>query len=187
VNRNTTVRSSVLQVITAISILVAFSQTSAQAQESSADEYEVRAAMIFNLSRFVEWPNGKYSAAASPFDVCLLGADASAAALDRASRGKTIDGKAIALRRLGRDDVVEGCRILYVANSERKRFGELVPALAKAAVLTVGDQEWFVSAGGIVGLPLVESRVRIEINLASALRSNLSVSSKLLRLATVAR
>lgn len=186
-SRSSPISGGILHVLAGILTLYVMAGQPAQAQESTADEDEVRAAMLFNLTRFVEWPNWKSGDAAAPFTICLLGADASVAALDKVVRGKTVEGKAVNLRRLGKNEDGEGCRILYVAHSERKRFEEIQPALAKAAVLTVGDQGWFLSANGIVGLPLIDNRVRIEINLGAAQRGSLSISSKLLRIATVVR
>jgi hypothetical protein len=58
-------------------------------------------------------------------------------------------------------------------------------ALVKQAVLSVGYQDWFTSAGGVVSLPMVDDRIRIQVNLGVAQRSGLNFSSKLLRLATV--
>lgn len=158
-----------------------------KAQESDADEYEVRAAMLFNMTKFVDFPGWKTGDSASPFQVCFLGIDPSTTAIESLLKGKSVDTKPVVTHRLGKTDDGAGCHILYVAKTERKRFAELMPSLTKASVLTVGEADWLTTSGGVVGLPLVDSRVRIEINLGSAQRSSINVSSKLLRLATVVR
>ena len=52
-------------------------------------------------------------------------------------------------------------------------------------ILTVGDVPGFCESGGAVNLNLVESRVRLEINVDATARSGLQVSSKLLSLARI--
>lgn len=182
----TTRRGSILAAM-AILMLIALGHQALHAQENAADEYEIRAAMLFNMTRFVDWPSYKMSDPNAPFVICVLGSDSMTPSLESLLRGRTYAGRQVTSRRLNKHEGGEACHILYVSHSERKRFEELAPSLAKAAVLTVGDQEWFASAGGIIGLPLIDSRVRIEINLGSAQRSGLNVSSRLLRLASVVR
>jgi hypothetical protein len=157
------------------------------AQESGPDEFEIRAAMVYNLTRFIDWPSWKSVAPGANFSVCLLGADSSATRIQTLMNGKTVTGRPVTVHRLNKNEDGTTCHIIYVAHSERKRFEEIAPSLTKAAVLTVGDQDWFATEGGIIGLPLIDNRIQIEINLASAQNSSLNVSSKLLRLATVVK
>ena len=50
-------------------------------------------------------------------------------------------------------------------------------------VLTVGDQNGFVQAGGMIGLRVEDSRVRFDVNLAAAQRAGLTLNSQMLKLA----
>jgi hypothetical protein len=52
-----------------------------------------------------------------------------------------------------------------------------------APVLTVGDTEGFLRAGGVINFVLEGSKVRFLIDQAAAERSGLRISSKLMRLA----
>jgi hypothetical protein len=52
-------------------------------------------------------------------------------------------------------------------------------------ILTVGDVPGFCESGGAVNLDVVESRVKLEINVDATARSGLQVSSKLLSLARI--
>jgi len=54
-------------------------------------------------------------------------------------------------------------------------------------VLTVGESEGFIAAGGIVEFRLEESKVRMDIGEAAAKRAGLRISSKLLSLAQPAK
>ena len=182
-----TISWTIVRLVVATLLLSIFDRGPVLAQDSAADEYEIRAAMLFNLTKFVEWPAWKVSDAATPFEICSLGSDELVPAIERLLRNKVIETRPVTTHRLIKTQDGTSCRILYVGGSERKRFEELAPGLAKAAVLTVSDQEWFTKDGGIVGLPLTDNRILIEINLGAAQKSGLIVSSKLLRLAAVVR
>jgi YfiR/HmsC-like len=165
-------------------LLVAGSGT-IRAQEMPDDEYEIRAAIIFNLTKFVDWPGWKAADSSGTFTLCELGTDAVSVDLEKAFRGKTILGKPAILRRIKRTDATRPCHILYVAASERKPFEEMAPTLERDAVLTVGYEDWFTSEGGVVSLPMIDDRIRIQINHSNAQHSGIAISSKLLRIASV--
>jgi hypothetical protein len=101
--------------------------------------------MLFNVTKFVDWPDWKRGDQHAPFVLCLLGADSSSAGIESLMQGKTVAGKATTIRTLNKNDDGANCHVLYVARSERKRFEQLAPVLTKSSVLTVGDEEWFAS------------------------------------------
>lgn len=143
--------------------------------------------MVFNLTKFIDWPAWKIGDSGAPFFVCFLGSDASTTRIQSLMTGKAVTGRTISVHRLSKNEDGTSCHILYIAHAELKHFDEIAPALLKAAVLTVGDQDSFVAKGGIIGLPVVNDRIQIQINLGSAQKSSLNVSSKLLRIAMVAK
>ena len=57
----------------------------------------------------------------------------------------------------------------------------------RAAILTVSDGDGFASQGGIIQFFTDKNRIRIRINLDAAEAANLTISSKLLRVAEVVR
>jgi hypothetical protein len=155
------------------------------AQATMPDEYEVRAAIVLNLAKFVTWPQGKAANPHAPFVVGLLGYDQQGAALEKFLGGRSVEGRPVAVRRLTRGDRTDDCFLIYVASPERKHYEDLEAQMAKDGVLTVSDDERFVLNGGVVGLPVAGDHIEIQINLAQAQRSGLTISSRLLHLATV--
>ncbi|MGH9668201.1 MAG: YfiR family protein, partial [Bryobacteraceae bacterium] len=59
--------------------------------------------------------------------------------------------------------------------------------LDKQGVLTVADEDCFLSACGVNHILNEDRKVRFEINLAAARKARLTISSKLLQLATSVR
>jgi hypothetical protein len=169
----------------AIGCWVLASARGAPAQATIPNEYDVRAAIILNLAKFVVWPSARTADPHAPFVVGLLGYDEQSAALERFLAGRSVDGRQVTVRRIAHGDRVDDCFMVYVAPAERKHYEESEPELTRAGVLTVSDDERFVYNGGIVGLPVTGDHVEIQVNLQHAALSGLTISSRLLQLATV--
>jgi hypothetical protein len=175
----------VLRMVAALTLLGASSGPAWPATEP-ADEYEVRAAMYVNILRLVDWPAGKLSDPAEPLVIGVADQAEMARALEALARSAGAPAsRKIVVRRLAGPDGASECLSVFVGGQDRKRIGNILGSLAGSPVLTVGEDERFMSAGGMVGLVLRDDKVQIEVNLDLARQSGLVISSRLLRIATV--
>jgi hypothetical protein len=149
------------------------------------EEYRLKAAVIYNLAKFVDWPDEAFSDPAAPLVVCVLGNDPFGAALDETLKGHMIGRHAAVARRIG--DVSPGCHVLFVATSEAKRLPAIVERLHDASVLTVGEMAAFTDQGGMIGLTTESEHVRFEVNLPAAERAHLKISARVMALAASVR
>ncbi len=147
-------------------------------------EYDVKAAFLHNLPQFIEWPDNAVETRFLP--VCIVGHDPFGPVLDFLT-GKQADGRPLRVRRLGPGATPAGCPVVFVSASEAGRTAPLLRSLYGAAVLTVGETDDFTRLGGIVRFLLGDERVHLEINLTAAKSAGLSISAKLLSLASVVR
>jgi len=79
------------------------------------------------------------------------------------------------------------CRILFVSSAETGLLERMIEAVSKQGVLTVSDMPQFVNRGGMIQFVTDDKRVRFEVNLTAAQRAGLTLSSELLKVATVVR
>ena len=151
-------------------------------------EYQVKAAYLTDLGRYVEkWSNRANPAPDEPFDLCVLGQDPFGAALDDAVRGEKIGGAPLEAKRISRPQDALGCRILFIGAMEESQLSAVIAVLGTAPVLTVADLPDFVKHGGMVQFVLDGNHVHFEINLAAAQRAGLKLSSELLKVARAVR
>jgi YfiR/HmsC-like len=151
------------------------------------NEYQVKAAFLNTLTRFVEWPAQSFSGPSAELVICILGTDPFGNYLDDAVRGKVVEGHPLAVRRLADRPAAGECHILFIAASEPARMRSLLTSLPAPRLLTVGDTVDFAAQGGIVGLRLEGDHIGLIVNLTAADRAKLKVSSRVLSLATVIR
>lgn len=164
----------------AAACLAAASPRPARAQDG---EYALKAAFLFNFTKFVEWPPDAFSGPRAPLHLCVVGEDPFGRQLDGAVAGEAVNGHPLVVRRTRPGDDLEHCHLLFVSGSEKRRFEEILTPLKGKGVFTVGEEDGFLEAGGILRFVLVGNKVRFQINRAEVERSPLRVSSKLMRLA----
>ena len=157
--------------------------TSPARAASDRGEYDVKAALLFNFAKFVEWPVASFATTDDPFVIGVVGNDPFGQSLERTLAGQTIGGRRIQIRRWKKAREIGPCQILFIAASEQSDLRGLLDQVRDRPVLSVGDMNNFASDGGIVGLVMDNHRVRFEINQNRADRAGLKLSSRLLSLA----
>jgi hypothetical protein len=156
-----------------------------RATQAAPLEYQVKAAFLFNFSKFVQWPEEAFARKGSPFTICLAG-DPFAGALDAIVQNETVDGRKVIVRRITEGGVQE-CSIVFVGRSEARHTAEIISAAGKSPILTVGESEDFIDKGGMIRFIERERRIRFQINTDAAERASLKISAKLLQLADIVR
>jgi len=167
----------------ALLALIGLAFTAAPARSDEVDEYELKAAFLYNFAKFVQWPEGSAAAGNSTIRVCVLGSAERAGIVARVMEGKEVEGRALRVERPAALEEARGCNILFVASDAGASPGDVAGAVGSDGTLTVGETPGFARQGGIVNFVKEGNKVRFEINQAAARRADLSISSKLLRLA----
>jgi hypothetical protein len=157
------------------------------AQQPKVSEYQVKATYLYNFGRFVQWPPNATTAKGDSFSICVLGRDPFGPSLDSTLAGETMDGKPLAAKRISTPRDAEGCRILFISSTEENHLKEILAALDESSILTVSDMPAFSRRGGMIQFVLDGGKVRFEINLAKAETAKLTLSSELLKVATIVR
>jgi len=145
-------------------------------------EYQVKAAFIYTIAKFVEWPTGGSGASGQSLTIGIVGQDSFGDNLD-AIKGKTVKGRPIAVRHFRRNEDIRGCDVVFISISEKRSLSHILKQLQNAPVLTIADHEGFCETGGMINLLASGNRVVFEINMTAARRARLSISSQLLKLA----
>lgn len=150
-------------------------------------EQELKAAALNQVVHFVRWPSGAFLDANSPLTIGIFGEDPFGTLIDELVRGETVSGHPIRVVRCFTPEAAAACHVVYVSDPEHASVDRLLRALGDRNVLAVGDDEAFVEHGGTISLTVRNNRIRILVNLESAKKSNVTLSSKLLRLAEIVK
>ena len=155
------------------------------AEPDVSREYKIKAAFLYKFLLFVERPRERHT---DKILIAIVGKDPFETAFD-AVEGKPIGaGKAVLeVRRYASvedmlDSSASECDLAFVdIAGGQDELGTALRQLADKGVLTVGDAEGFLEAGGMIGFVMRDNKVRWEINQAAVRRARLQMSSQLLR------
>jgi hypothetical protein len=98
-----------------------------------------------------------------------------------------VDKRTVAVRPIPDAQQARQCQIVFVSSSEHKRGKAVLEAVRGASVLTVGETEGFIAAGGVIEFRVEDSKVRMEISAPAAKLAGLHISAKLLSLSQPAK
>jgi hypothetical protein len=165
-----------------LTLLLAWLPLASPAAETLQTEYRVKAAFLYNFARFVTWPE----LPAGQFTLCVLGSDSLGGELNMLAN-KTVHERQLRIMRLDGVTSLDQCQLVFVGRSYVHQLRDVISMLRDQPVLTVSDIENFITSGGMIGFRLLDNKVRFEINTGAAGGAGLSISSKLLTLATSIR
>lgn len=154
-------------------------------QKLTTKEYQVKAVFLFNFTQFVEWPANAFPSANAPLVIGILGDDPFGSYLDELIRGEKINEHPLIARRFKNVEDIGECHILFVNIPEREELRETLEDLQYKNILTVGDANNFTRYGGMIRFATEANKIKIHVNLEPTKKANLTISSKLLRLAEI--
>ncbi len=155
------------------------------APSAPAREYQVKAVFLFNFLQFVEWPATVFPDQNSPIRIGVLGDDPFGSALEEAVRDEAINHRRLIVNRSHRVEDLRDCQLVFISKSENRRIDAILPLLNSHPVLTVSEVEGFARHGGVIAFYQDGKKVRFEINIGTAQRLGLKMSSELLRLGKI--
>ena len=156
-------------------------------QEPQIQEYELKAVYLYNFLHFIHWPTSPGAEDAKPMVIGIVG---------KSPFGKTLEALKVSLEVTGKPPItikefgpyrsgidLTACNILFVCNSEKNNFQQIINSLKHAPVLTVADTNNFIKSGGMINMVKYEGKIRWVINRAATANTQLRVSSQLLKIA----
>jgi hypothetical protein len=154
--------------------------------QTSPKEYEIKAAFIYRLTQFMEWPTNRFESSKEPILLCIAGKDPFGQAIDTVLKDQKIGERDIHIKRMetAGSSTHTNCHLLFLGASLGTEAEKIVTNLQPHAILTIGEEEDFTRKGGHIRLYLQENKLRFEVNIAALERSGLKLHSQVMKLAT---
>jgi hypothetical protein len=150
-------------------------------------EYQLKAAFLYNFTKFVEWPASRFADTNSPIVIGVFGKNPFGAELENLVKGRKINDRGIVVRSVGSAADAKAAHLLFVDSTSDDRLAELQGALQGGGVLTVGESTAFARHDGIINFLLEDDKLRFEINMDAADRAGLRINAQLQKLAKTIR
>lgn len=148
-------------------------------QSEEVPEYSLKSAMTLNILRFID-----VSWSGSQIVICGAGGQASKIGFEKLS-GRSVGDKEIEIRWSKGFGDTSGCNVLVFTRSMLGSSSSILSSHQGKGKLLVGEQADFCDKGGMIRLFSKDDRIRFELNLESAKESQITFSSKFIRLADI--
>ena len=148
-------------------------------------EPEVKAAAVYNLIEFTNWPSEAFASPDAPLVIAIVGNGPVVSFIDRLVSGESWHSRKIVVQHYAAARDIPACHVLFLTRSARDGWADIRAHFANRPVLAVSDSDNFAAQGGSVQLAIDRNRLKLFVNLAATRSCNLQLSSNLLRLATI--
>lgn len=150
------------------------------ARSEAIFEYRVKAAFIYNFIAFTEWPEQTND---TTLNLCIYGQTPLRKEIKQL-QGKKVNNRQISTHKDVEIDNLNSCHIIFIAASAINRLPIILEKLEGKPVLTIADSPGAAQQGIAINMSVANKKIVFEANLAAAQQVGLTISSKLLRLAT---
>jgi hypothetical protein len=157
--------------------------TPLSARADDSKEYLVKAAFIYNFTKFVQWPGDKAIGGQSNIDICMLGNSPLIATSDVFKKASTPKLSLSLVEEKSWREAPGHCHIVFISTSQESQLGEMLAFLKDRPVLTVSDMGGFANRGGMIGFVLSDNKIKLEINTRALNAAGMKVDAQLLEIA----
>lgn len=142
-------------------------------------EYQLKAAVLYNFALFTDWP----AEVGSTLKLCIHGRDPFGPELDDL-QGKAVHQRHITVERKAATDTLRSCQMVFISRSSADLLPAALQRLQGAPALTVAESAGATGQGVMLNLAVSASKITFSANVKAAQQARLTLSSKLLKLAT---
>ncbi len=118
-----------------------------------------------------------------PVTIAVIGSKRLYQQLQVVAAAKKAKGREFRIIEISETDSTEGIEVLYVGLGYKSNWQTIFEDARANSVLTVGEEDQFLEAGGLIQFSIQRNRLRFALNLDEAENYQLSLSSKLVQLA----
>jgi hypothetical protein len=180
-------RAAELLALTLGCVLLAFFCLTAVGAQSGSDEAilerNVKAAFLYKFLGYVDYPDSATPGTGEPLVIGVLGADSVGEELSRITAGRSMNGRAVVVRKLRHGEAPGKVHMLFIGDDDVADVERALASVRQKPVLTVTDLGRNPRQESVINFRVVDERVRFEVSLDAAEKNNLKLSSRLLAVA----
>jgi len=154
---------------------------------SEVTEHEVKASMLRHFLSYTEWPAGTFASETEPIRLLVVGKDPFGKVLDDALTTKKIGQRSVVIERTAKLPEHIGAHAVFCGVLEPEQRLALIDLVAGRPLLLVGETPGFAADGACVNFFFEGTKVRFEVNPEATRSAGLSLSSEMLKVATLVK
>lgn len=163
-------------------IVIIFLTAFSQGIQTKANEYDLKAAFIYNFTKFIEWDSFKGE---NEFIIGIIGPSPIFGPLAEISKAETIKNKKVSIHQFNTLDEIGFCQILFISRNSTISLDEILKKEKSKNTLIISEQEGYCDKGTAINFINSHNKLKFEANLKVINSIGIKVSSQLLKLAVI--
>lgn len=161
-----------------------FTAFTANRQADKASEYNLKAAFIYNFTKYIEWKAG---AVDNDFIIGVIGASPISAPLDEIVKTEMVNGKKITVRHFTSPSDISFCHILFISRNTNAALDDILAKTTGKGMLIVSEQDGYAKEGAAINFVVIDRKLKFQANVNAINKAGLTASSQLLKLAIIVK
>lgn len=153
-------------------------------QIDKASEYNLKAAFIYNFTKYIEW-NG--TTGDNDFIIGIIGTSPINAPLVEIVKTETVNGKKITIKQFSNLSDISFCNILFISRNSSTSLSDILAKTVDKGTLVVSEQENYAKEGSAINFVIVNRKLKFQANVNAINEAGLTASSQLLKLAIIVK
>ena len=153
------------------------------ARAAAVSEVKLKAAFLYNFTKFVEWPAERFANDSEPIVIGLIADEAMRAEIATIITNRLVNGRTLIVRPGASVADMQASHILFVSSDEQVHYKAMHNRALLTAVLMVGEGEGCRPSGGGICFVQQGEKLRFEINIDTVERAHLKIGAQLQKLA----
>ncbi len=151
------------------------------------DEYDLKAAFVFNFVRHTKWPKSAFKDARSPLVVAVVGKDPFGKWLSSVFKGRKIGGRSVLIRRYTCAKDIGPVHVLILGKLDKKERKRCIEKIKRKPILTIADTGGAEAMGTMIGFYVEGKRIKFEIAPSRVKDARLKMRSQVFNSARIVR
>lgn len=175
------IRSNIRSFIALLSLAGSITLTA----QTPSQEHQIKAIFLFNFTQFVEWPVNSFPNPETPLVIGILGKNPFGSYLKETVSNEKVNSHPLVVQYYASTEEIKNCHVLFVNLDGTGKQEQAIASIKGKSILTVSDGNSFLKQGGIIRFFTKNNKIQLQINPEAAKAADLTISSKLLRLAEI--
>lgn len=157
-------------------LLIAAVLVSASAVAQDRPIHEVYSMMVFNFTKYVQWPD---HTASGEFVIGVIGNADVYATLNTWYGGKPRGAKTYVIKKFSSSDEITDCHVVFIDKSKSGEFDAVNNKVKGKGTLVITDKNGLGEKGSGINFKTIDNKLKFELNQKALEASNLKVSGAL--------
>ena len=150
--------------------------------QKDGEEYNLKAAFIYNFTKYVEWDS---SLLKNEFIIGVVGPSPINESLAKIAGTRIVNDKKITLRQYNTLDEISYCHILFVSKKTTLPLDVILRKASSYGTLIIGEKSGYAKQGAAMNFVIINNKLKFEANIRAINSAGLKASSQLLKLAII--